>query len=44
MKRLMNQRDALHKYIPPEQVVKFLNERRIVVRRCMDKAGLLKKN
>ncbi len=36
------ERNALHTYMPPDQVVKFLDDRRAVVRRIMDKAGILK--
>jgi putative tricarboxylic transport membrane protein len=36
------ERNALHTYMPPDQVVKFLDDRRTVVRRIMDKAGILK--
>jgi putative tricarboxylic transport membrane protein len=36
------ERNALHTYMPPDQVVKFMDDRRTVVRRIMDKAGILK--
>ena len=36
------ERNALHTYMPPDQVVKFMDDRRAVVRRIMDKAGILK--
>lgn len=36
------ERNALHTYVPPDQVVNFMDDRRAVVRRIMDKAGILK--
>lgn len=36
------ERNANHTYLPPDKVVPFLDERREVVRRIMDKAGVLK--
>jgi len=40
--KYVTERNALHTYIPPDQVISFHDERRAVVRKIMEKAGILK--
>ncbi len=40
--KYVTERNALHTYIPPDQIISFLEERRAVVRKIMEKAGILK--